>query len=76
LRASTSTIERSAAALGCLDHVRQLILEDRLGIVQQPPDQRRLAVVDGAGGGEPQKLCGAGGAGGEAGAGGQRGHQK
>ena len=30
-------------------HRGQLVLEDGLGVVQQPPDQRALAVVDGAG---------------------------
>ena len=37
----------------------ELVLEDRLGVVQQPADQRRLAVVDGSGGGDPQELRGA-----------------
>ena len=49
-----------AAPLGRLHHVLELVLEDRLGVVQQPPDQRRLAVVDRPGGGEPQQLAGAG----------------
>ena len=34
----------------------ELILEDRLGVVQEPPDQGRLAVVDRARGGDPQEL--------------------
>src|SRR2546425_4116302 len=34
----------------------QLIGEDRLGVVEQPPDQRRLAVVDRAGRREPQNV--------------------
>ncbi len=48
-----------AAALGGLLDVLELILEDRLGVVQQPPDQGRLAVVDRARGGDPQQLAGA-----------------
>ena len=32
----------------------ELVLEDHLGIVQQPPDQRRLAVIDAAAGDEAQ----------------------
>ena len=47
-----------AAALGGLDDVLELVLEDRLGVVQQPADQRRLAVVDRARGGDPQQLAG------------------
>ena len=35
--------------------VLELVLEDRLRVVQQPADQRRLAVVDAADGGEPQR---------------------
>ena len=34
----------------------ELVLEDRLRVVEQPADERRLAVVDGPGGGEPQEL--------------------
>jgi len=34
---------------------RQLILEDHLAVVEQPPDQRRLAVVDRAAGDEAQE---------------------
>ena len=45
-----------AAPLGGLDDVLELVLEDRLGVVQQPPDQRRLAVVDRAGRRDPQQL--------------------
>jgi hypothetical protein len=33
-----------------------LILEDRLGVVQQTADERALAVVDRAGGGDAQQL--------------------
>ena len=33
-----------------------LVGEDRLGVVQQPPDQRRLAVIDRTGRGESQKV--------------------
>ena len=36
---------------GALDRL-ELILEDALGVVQQPPDQRGLAIVDRAGRGE------------------------
>jgi hypothetical protein len=35
---------------------RELIFEDLLRFVQQPSDQRRLAVVDAAAGNEPQQL--------------------
>ena len=47
-----------AAALGRLGDVLELILEDRLGVVQKPPDQRRLAVVDRARSRNPQQLAG------------------
>ena len=48
------------AALGSRQQVLELILEDRLGVMQQAPDQRRLAIVHRAGGGEPQQLGGPG----------------
>ena len=35
---------------------RELILEDHLGFVQQPADQRRFAVVDAAAGDEAQQV--------------------
>ena len=42
-----------AQAVGELrEVVRALVGEQRAGVVQQPPDQGRLAVVDGAGGGD------------------------
>ena len=34
----------------------EVVLEDQLGVEQQAADQRRLAVVDGAGGGEAQEV--------------------
>ena len=34
----------------------ELVLVDALGVVQQPADQRRLAVVHAAGGGEAQQV--------------------
>jgi len=34
---------------------RELVIEDQPGLEQQPPDQRRLAVVDGAAGDEAQQ---------------------
>jgi hypothetical protein len=40
---------------GALDRL-ELVLEDRLRVVEQPADQRRLAVVDRAGRGEAQQL--------------------
>ena len=43
---------RSLVALDRLE----LVLEDRLRVVEQPPDERGLAVVDGPGGGEAQQL--------------------
>jgi hypothetical protein len=45
-------------ALGRARDLRELVLEDRLRVVEQPPDERRLAVVDRPGGGEPQQLGG------------------
>ena len=36
--------------------VRELVGQHGLGVVQQPADQRRLAVVDAAGGGEAQQV--------------------
>jgi hypothetical protein len=49
-----------AAPLRGLLDVLELVLEDRLGVVEQPADQRRLAVVDRAGGGEADELGGCG----------------
>ena len=49
-----------AAPLGGLRDVLELVLEDRLRVVQQPADQRRLAVVDRPGRREPQQLARAG----------------
>ena len=46
-----------AAALGGQLDVLELVLEDRLGVVKQAADQRRLAVVDRACGGDPQQLA-------------------
>ena len=40
---------------GALDGL-ELVLEDRLAVVQQPPDQRALAVVDRASGRQSQQL--------------------
>ena len=37
--------------------VLELVLERGLGVVEQPADQGRLAIIDGAGGGEPQQLA-------------------
>jgi len=36
--------------------VLELVLEDRLGVEEEAPDQSRLAVVDRSGGGEPDEL--------------------
>ena len=44
-----------AAALADRLDVLELVLEDRLRVVQQPPDERRLAVVDAADRGEVQR---------------------
>jgi hypothetical protein len=41
-----------AAPLGGLLDVLELVLEDRLGVVEQAADQGRLAVVDRSGGRE------------------------
>ena len=46
----------AARERGLLDR-GELVLEDRFGVVQEPPDQGRLAVVDRAGGGDPQQLA-------------------
>jgi hypothetical protein len=45
-----------ATALGGLADVLELVFEDRLGVVEQAPDQRRLAVVDRTRGGEAQQV--------------------
>ncbi len=37
-------------------HGVELVGQHRLGVVQQPPDQSALAVVDGPGGGQPQQV--------------------
>jgi hypothetical protein len=42
-----------AATLGGLHHVLELIGQDLLRVVEQAPDQRRLAVVDRSCGGDP-----------------------
>lgn len=47
-------IRQAAPPGGVLDRL-QLVGEYRLGVVQQPPDQRGLAVVHGPGGGEAQQ---------------------
>ncbi len=47
----------AAVAADPLDRL-DLVLEDRLGVVEQPPDQRALAVVHRAGGGEPENVHG------------------
>ena len=44
-----------AVAAGLLDRL-ELVLEDLLGVEQQPPDERALAVVDRTRGGEAQQL--------------------
>ena len=48
-----------AAALARLLDVLELVGHDLLRVVEQPADQRRLAVVDGAAGDEPQQLASA-----------------
>ena len=45
----------AAGVAGRLDGL-ELVLEDRLGVEQQPPDEGRLAVVDGAGGRESEQV--------------------
>ena len=45
----------AAPLAGPLDR-RELVLEDALRVVQQPADERALAVVDRAGGGEAQQV--------------------
>ncbi len=46
----------AAAALACLSHMVELVLEHLLGVVQQAADQRALAVVYRAGGCEAQQV--------------------
>jgi hypothetical protein len=46
----------AAPARARLRQVVELVLEHRLGVVQQPADERALAVVDRAGGGEAQQV--------------------
>ncbi len=46
-------VRESALGRGAL-HLLELVGQDRLRVVQQPPDERRLAVVDGARRGEPE----------------------
>ena len=43
------------AVLALLLEAGELVVEDELAVVEQPADQRRLAVVDGAAGQEPQQ---------------------
>ncbi len=43
----------------------ELVLRDCSGVVQEPADQRRLAIVDGAAGDEPQEAHGGRGGGGD-----------
>ena len=47
----------AAVAADLLDR-RQLVAEQRLGVVQQPPDEGALAVVDGARRREPEQVAG------------------
>ncbi len=49
---------KAALAADPLDRV-ELVREDRLGVVEQAADERRLAVVDRAGGREPQQVVAA-----------------
>jgi hypothetical protein len=51
-------VERPAARPDTLrigGELLELVLRDRAGLVQQPPDERRLAVVDGSAGQESQR---------------------
>jgi hypothetical protein len=52
---SARLVYSSPRAAGALDRL-ELVLEDRLRVVQQPPDERALAVVDRAGGGEAKEV--------------------
>jgi hypothetical protein len=45
----------TTVAGGALDRL-ELVLEDRLGVVEQPTDEGRLAVVNAAGGGKPKQF--------------------
>jgi hypothetical protein len=52
---SSARLVYSSLAAGALDR-RELVLEDGLAVVQQPTDQRALAVVDRAGRGESEQV--------------------
>jgi hypothetical protein len=52
VRRGESLVDRRAL------HGLDLVGEHRLGVVEQPPDQRRLAVVDRARRGEPEQVAG------------------
>ena len=47
-----------AVALGVFGERHKLVLKDQLRVVQQPPDQSGLAVVDRAAGDEAEKILG------------------
>ena len=48
-------VVEALVAAGALDRL-ELVLEDLLGVEEQPPDQRALAVVDGPGGREAEQF--------------------
>ena len=48
---------QAAVRLGGFADARELVFVDRQGVVQQAPDQGRLAIVHAAGGGEAEKLA-------------------
>jgi hypothetical protein len=54
-RAKSISLALGADLLGVGFERRQLVLEDHLAVVEQPADQRRLAVVDRAAGDEAQQ---------------------
>jgi hypothetical protein len=52
----------SAVLLGVALQILDLILHQEVGIVEEPADQRRLAVIDAAAGEQPQRIGRTGGA--------------
>ena len=56
--AKSISLAGGAVTCGILGQRGQLVFEDQLGIVQQPPDQGRLAVVHRPAGDEAQQVLG------------------
>ncbi len=54
-----SVDDGKSTLIGRLLYESKLVFEDHLGLVQQPADQGRLAVIDRAAGDEAQQILGA-----------------